>query len=63
MQLDYIDTEAAVCSKGFSGQFEQDSFVHSSKVSHIQKSRYPSGVMQFAASLLRNQANIDVTKA
>jgi hypothetical protein len=35
MELGNVHTEAAVRRQRFARQFEQDSFVHSSKVSHI----------------------------
>jgi hypothetical protein len=36
MELGYIHTEAAIRRQRFARKFEQDSLVHSSKVSHIQ---------------------------
>src|ERR1700729_1378191 len=36
MQLGDVHSEAAVGGQGFARQFEQHSFIHSSKVSHIQ---------------------------
>src|SRR6201986_389672 len=35
MQLGYVHSEAALGGQSFAGQFEQHSFIHSGKVSHI----------------------------
>src|ERR1700722_3491854 len=43
MQLSDVDTEAAVGRQRFTRQFEQDSFVHSCKVSHIQERQLSLG--------------------
>ena len=37
MQLGCVDTKTTVSGQRFSGQFEQDSLVHSCKVSHIRE--------------------------
>jgi hypothetical protein len=54
MQLSDVYTEAAVGCQRFTRQFEQDSLVHSSKVSHIQEGRYPSEGGQFTLHLLQH---------